>query len=155
MSPDSARQQAGAAPTAPFRNVLAAPSDPVDTWPFEALAETLERGLVPDWRPVLAEISRRPWGKVARRVGRWAHISAGDPAARLFTLAIERARQRCENDERDAVAREIRAAIAASGMTSAEFATSVGTSASRMSTYATGRVVPSATMMLRIRRARD
>ena len=137
-----------------FRNVVATPSDPVDTWPFEALVETLERGLVPDWQPVLADIRRHPWGRVARRVGRWAAMLEGDPAARLFTLAIERARQRRETDERDEVAHEIRDAIAGSGMTAAEFAASVGTSASRLSTYATGRVVPSATMLVRIRRAR-
>ncbi|MDP4714873.1 MAG: helix-turn-helix domain-containing protein [Candidatus Nanopelagicales bacterium] len=138
-----------------FRNVVATPSDPVDSWPFEALVETLERGLVPDWQPVLADIRRHPWGRVARRVGRWAAMLEGDPAARLFTLAIERARQRRETDERDEVAHEIRDAIAGSGMTAAEFAASVGTSASRLSTYATGRVVPSATMLVRIRRARD
>jgi len=138
-----------------FRNVVATPSDPVDTWPFEALVETLERGLVPDWQPVLADIRRHPWGRVARRVGRWAAMLEGDPAARLFTLAIERARQRRETDERDEVAHKIRDAIAGSGMTAAEFAASVGTSASRLSTYATGRVVPSATMLVRIRRARD
>ncbi|MBU6311461.1 MAG: helix-turn-helix domain-containing protein [Actinomycetales bacterium] len=138
-----------------FRNVIAARSDPVETWPFEALVETLERGLVPDWQPVLAEIRRRPWGAVARRVGRWAHMSAGDPAARLLTLTIERARQRREEDERQEVAREIREVIAASGMTAAEFASSIGTSASRLSTYATGRVVPSATMLVRIQHARD
>ena len=137
-----------------FRNVVATPSDPVDTWPFEALVETLERGLVPDWQPVLADIRRHPWGRVARRVGRWAAMLEGDPAARLFTLAIERARPRRETDERDEVAHEIRDAIAGSGMTAAEFAASVGTSASRLSTYATGRVVPSATMLVRIRRAR-
>jgi len=138
-----------------FRNVIAAPSDPVETWPFEALVETLERGLLPDWQPVLAEIRRHPWGTVARRVGRWARMSAGDPAARLLTLTIERARYRREEDERQEVAREIREAIAASGMTAADFASSIGTSASRLSTYATGRVVPSATMLVRIRHARD
>ena len=154
MSVVAARRNRAAARVEGFRNVNAAPSDPVDTWPFEALVETIETGLVSDWQPVLAEIRRRPWGKVARRVGRWAHMSSGDPAARLLTLAIERARQRREDDERDEVARDIRDSIAASGMTSAEFAASVGTSASRLSTYATGRVVPSATMLLRIRRAR-
>lgn len=136
-----------------FRNVVASPSDPVATWPFEALAETLERGLVTDWQPILAEIRSHPWGVLSRRVQRWIRMSEGDPAARLFTLAIEHARQRVEDDERDEVARQVRDAIAASGMTASEFASSIGTSASRLSTYANGRVVPSATMLLRIRRA--
>ncbi len=136
-----------------FRNVSASPRDPVDTWPFEALVETLERGLVTDWEPIFDEVRARPWGAVARRVERWIRMSHGDPAARLFTLALGRARQRVEDDERDEVARQVREAIAASGMNAGEFAASVGTSASRLSTYANGRVIPSATMLLRILRA--
>jgi transcriptional regulator with XRE-family HTH domain len=53
------------------------------------------------------------------------------------------------------VAAEIRRAVARSGLTRAEFASRVGTSASRLSTYATGRVSPSATLMVRIRRLLD
>ncbi|MFM8774936.1 MAG: hypothetical protein ACKOFP_14180 [Actinomycetota bacterium] len=53
-----------------FRNVVASPSDPVDTWPFEALTETLERGLVTDWQPIFAEIRSHPWGALSRRVQR-------------------------------------------------------------------------------------
>ena len=119
-----------------FRNVVALPHDPVEAWPFEALAE----------------IRLRPWGSLARRVLRWTGMAEGDPAARLFTIAIDRARQRTEDDERAEVTRQIREAITASGMTAAEFAAGIGTSASRLSTYASGRVVPSATMLLRIRR---
>lgn len=136
-----------------FRNVVASPSDPVDTWPFEALAESLERGLVTDWQPIFAEIRSHPWGALSRRVQRWIRMSEGDPAARLFAIAIERARQRVEDAERAEVARQVRDAIASSGLTASEFAASVGTSASRLSTYANGRVVPSATMLLRIQRA--
>ena len=43
-----------------FRNVVATPSDPVDTWPFEALVETLERGLVPDWQPMPPDVTAVP-----------------------------------------------------------------------------------------------
>ena len=56
--------------TVAFRNVDVAPGDAVSTWPYEALATVLERGLVPDWRPVLAELRREPWGPVSRRVER-------------------------------------------------------------------------------------
>ncbi|MGF1647054.1 MAG: helix-turn-helix domain-containing protein [Kineosporiaceae bacterium] len=41
-----------------------------------------------------------------------------------------------------------------SGLTSTEFASRIGTSRSRLSTYASGRVVPSAALMVRIRRTR-
>ena len=43
-------------------------------------------------------------------------------------------------------------AITRSGLTAAQFADLVGTSASRLSTDATGRVTPSAAMLVRIER---
>ena len=42
-----------------FRNVDASPSDDVTTWPYEAIVTAIERGLVPDWQPLFAEIRRR------------------------------------------------------------------------------------------------
>lgn len=135
-----------------FRNVDAAPSDDVTTWPFEALATTIDRGLVGDWQPIFTEIRRAPWGTVARRVER--HLGYRDPdgASAIFRLAIDRARQNAEQDERAEVAARVRRAIERSGMTNAEFARLIGTSASRLSTYATGKVVPSAAMLVRIER---
>jgi DNA-binding transcriptional regulator YiaG len=135
-----------------FRNVEASPHDPVATWPYEALVETLEQGLVADWQPVFAEIRSHPWGAVARRVMRWGRVTTDDAAAALFTAAVDRARGRAEVSEREEVARRVRHAIERSGLTSADFAANVGTSASRLSTYATGKVMPSAAMLLRIER---
>lgn len=135
-----------------FRNVDASPRDDVTTWPYEALVTAIERGLVPDWQPVFAEIRRNPWGPVARRVAQIAN-STDDPAVgTLFSLAVAHARSRAEGSERAEVAQRVRAAIAASGLSAASFAAQVGTSASRLSTYATGRVIPSAAMLVRIER---
>ena len=133
-----------------FRNVSVSPQDPVADWPFEALAETLERGIINDWRPVLGEIRAHPWGRVARRVEHWIELSSDDRAAVFFGLCVAEARERAERAERAEVARRVREAIARSGLTAAEFAREVGTSASRLSTYASGRVMPSASMLLRI-----
>lgn len=133
-----------------FRNVDVAPDAPVVDWPFEALAETLERGIITDWRPVLSEIRARPWGRVARRVEHWIEMSREDRAAVFFGLCISDARERAEAAERHEVARRVREAITRSGLTAAEFAREIGTSASRLSTYASGRVVPSASMFMRI-----
>jgi transcriptional regulator with XRE-family HTH domain len=68
---------------------------------------------------------------------------------------LSRARERAEASERAAVAAEIREAVRLSGLSRAEFASRIGTSASRLSTYASGKVTPSATLMLRIRRVAD
>jgi hypothetical protein len=138
--------------TVNFRNVDASPGDDVATWPYEALVAVLERGLVADWQPVLGEIRRRPWGEVARRVARVSATTDDAALARLLTLALDRARHDAEDDERARVAARVREAITASGLTGAAFAAEVGTSASRLSTYATGRVVPSASLLVRIER---
>ena len=133
-----------------FRNVDASPSDDVTTWPYEALVTVIERGLVADWQPVFAELRGRPWGPIARKVERIAATTTDVAVGRLFSLAVARSRADAERAERAEVARRIRAAIAATGLTAAEFAACVGTSASRLSTYATGKVTPSAAMLLRI-----
>ena len=138
-----------------FRNVDADPADDVRTWPYEALVAAIDRGLVPDWRPIFAEIRRSPWGIVARRVGRYLDYRDPDGVSTLFALAIERARQDADRADRADVAARVRAAVQRSGTTKAQFAASVGTSASRFSTYLSGKVVPSAAMLMRIERTAD
>ncbi len=135
-----------------FRNVDALPTDPVSTWPYEALVTAIERGLVPDWHPIFDELKRDPWGPVSRKIERYLSYAPVDGFTTLFRLAIERARGNAENRERAEVAERVRAAITASGLTASQFAERVGTSASRLSTYARGSVTPSAHMLLRIER---
>jgi transcriptional regulator with XRE-family HTH domain len=60
-----------------------------------------------------------------------------------------------EASEREAVATEIAELIEASGLSRGDFATRIGTSASRLSTYATDKVTPSAALLVRMRRAAE
>lgn len=136
-----------------FRNVDASPADDVRSWPYEALVAVVDRGLVADWKPVLDEIRRSPWGSVARRVERYLSYRERDGIGVLFALAIERARTRSDESDRADVAARIRAAVERSGLTNAQFAELVGTSASRLSTYLSGKVTPSAALLLRMERA--
>ena len=69
-------------------------------------------------------------------------------------LAAARARDAAEADERRQVAEQVRSLIVSSGLTRSQFAMQIGTSASRLSTYATGKVTPSATLLLRMQRLR-
>jgi len=135
-----------------FRNVDASPSDDVGTWPYEALVTVIDRGLVADWRPIFAELRRSPWGRVARRVERYLSYREPDGVGTLFALAIERDRSDAERADRAEVAARLREAVSRSGLTNAEFAELVGTSASRLSTYLNGKVTPSAAMLVRIER---
>jgi hypothetical protein len=135
-----------------FRNVTTKPTDPVTDWPTEAVQAALERGDIEEWRRLTIEINRRPWGRTARQVQEVLSHSRPYGVAELMESVIARARARAEDDERRAVAAEVRQAIADSGLARSEFAARIGTSTSRLSTYATGKVTPAATLMLRIRR---
>jgi transcriptional regulator with XRE-family HTH domain len=50
------------------------------------------------------------------------------------------------------MAAEIRDLVSESGLSAQDFAERIGTSRSRLSTYMSGKVVPSATLMIRMRR---
>jgi len=139
--------------TLQFRNVDADPADDVRRWPYEAIVEKIDRGLVADWQPLFAEIRRAPWGPVARRIERYLTYREPDGAGALFALAVDRAREDVDRADRHEVAALVRAAVDRSGLTAAEFAALVGTSASRLSTYLSGKVTPSASMLVRIERS--
>ena len=98
---------------------------------------------------------RDPWGRTARQVEEVLTHSRPYGVADLMETVISRARAKVELEERRAVAAQVRDAISRSGLSRVEFAARVGTSPSRLSTYATGKVVPSATLMLRMRRVAD
>lgn len=108
-------------------NADASPDDPIAEWPAEAIQTALERGSLRYWRR-LAEAMER---------------------------VIADARETAEADERRAVAAEISRLVDESGLTRAEFASRIGTSASRLSTYVDGKVTPSASLLLRMKGVTD
>jgi DNA-binding transcriptional regulator YiaG len=138
-----------------FRNLAISPDDPVSTWPTEAVQTALERGDLDDWRRLADEIKRDPWGRTARQVEEVLSHSRPFGVAELMESALADIRAAVEARERAEVAAQVRIAIERSGLRRAEFAARIGTSTTRLSTYATGRVTPSATLMLRIRRLAD
>ena len=75
--------------------------------------------------------------------------------APLMDRLIADARAGAESRERAEVAGEIRSLLAASGYKRDEFASRIGTSTSRLSTYLNGRVTPSAALMTRMRRVSE
>jgi DNA-binding transcriptional regulator YiaG len=135
-----------------FRNVEASPDDPVETWPFEGILAAVERGTLPDWRRLAKAISADPWGPVAQQVIEVLSLSRPYGTAELLEGVVARARQEASESERHEVAAEIRSLVDGSGLSRQEFAERIGTSRSRLSTYISVRVVPSAALMVRIRR---
>jgi DNA-binding transcriptional regulator YiaG len=138
-----------------FRNLTTDPAEPVANWPTEAVQTALERGDLADWHRLAAEVGRYPWGRTARQLEEVLSYSRPYGVAEAMEAVIARARARAEQAERMEVASEIQRAVDRSGLTRAEFASRLGTSTSRLSTYLTGKVVPSATLMVRIRRLLD
>ncbi len=140
------------ASTLVFRNVDVDVNDPVETWPLEAMATAISRGGLPEWRRIVAAIRRDPWGPVARAVEQVLSYERPYGTAELLDAAIARARTAAETAERDAVAEQMRELVRASGLNQAQFASRLGTSRTRLSTYLSGRVTPSAAMLLRAQR---
>jgi DNA-binding transcriptional regulator YiaG len=136
-----------------FRNVDASPEDPVSRWPQEAIQAALDRGDLSHWRRLVAAIRAEPWGPVARRVEEVLAYSRPYGVAEVMERSIARARKAAERAEREAVAAEVGALVRQSGLSRAEFASRIGTSTSRLSTYVTGKVTPSAALLVRMRRA--
>lgn len=135
-----------------FRNVEVDGAATPEDWPFEALVTAVERGTVSDWVRITTAIDADPWGPVARQVEDYLAYESPYGVGPLLGRAIARSRREADVRERAEVAAEVRALMTSSGLTVAELASRVGTSRTRLSTYRSGRVVPSATMMSRLRR---
>lgn len=138
-----------------FRNVDVDPGSPVDSWPYEAIVTLIERGTIGDWRILTTAIDDDPWGPVARQVEDYLSYERPYGVAPLLERAIARARMQAEARERSAVSDEVTELIKRSGLSVSALAARVGTSRSRLSTYRSGAVVPSAGMVHRLRTTVD
>jgi len=138
-----------------FRNITASPDDPVETWPFEGILAAVERGTLPDWRRLAKAIQADPWGLVAQQVLEAVRLVRPYGTADLLEGVVARARKLAADSERSEVAAEVRRLVNDSGLPRNDFADRIGTSRSRLSTYMSGKVVPSAALMVRMRRVRN
>lgn len=119
-----------------FRNINVTPDAPVREWGFEGMLAALDRGHAAHWSRLATAVASEP---DLREV----FDEATEAAESRTTVALVRAmidhRQRSAPD----VARErLRSAHRATGLTQRELAAALGTSASRLSTYLSGRVTP-------------
>jgi len=115
-------------------------------------ATALERGGLHEWQRIAAAINAQPWGVVARAVEAYLAYERPYGLAPLMERAITSARSSAEAEERSAVAARITELVSSSGLTRVVFAAAIGTSPSRLSTYCTGSVTPSAALMPRMER---
>jgi DNA-binding transcriptional regulator YiaG len=118
----------------------------------DQLREIVEHGNARRWRAALLPLIESPWGPYGEHIVQLTKEAGLTKVTALLEECRKVYQQRQEQRERDAIAREIRRLVAISGLTQREFASQIGTSPSRLSTYVNGRVIPSAAMLLRIRR---
>jgi hypothetical protein len=136
-----------------FRNITATPDDPVEAWGYEGLLTAIERGGMNLWDRIAAELRRHPYGAVARLLESEVIDSVSQEGEReLFRRVLQRARARAEEDAKAEVASRLRSLQVRSGLNQRDFAAQLGTSASRLSTYLSGKVTPGADLLVRAER---
>jgi hypothetical protein len=116
------------------------------------LIGVVDGGSVLEWRHHLAMIAASPWSPYSRHLLELAEQAACPQVVAVVGRFTEVCREQNKAREREQVAEEVRRLVSASGVTQRQFAQWVGTSPSRLSTYVTGSVTPSASLMLRMAR---
>jgi hypothetical protein len=136
-------------PTLRFRNITATPDDPVEQWGVEGILAAIDRGSLPHWRRIAAAVLIDPWGSVVADLEQALMLASDAGVAATLRRTLAQARRDSEVAARAEVRRRLQEFVERSGLTAAQFAQRLGTSASRMSTYLTGKVVPSAAVLVR------
>ena len=116
------------------------------------LVGLVDSGSVLEWRHHLAMIAASPWSPYPRHLVALAGRADRPEVAGIIDRFTAACREDNKEREREQVAEEVRKHISQSGVTQRQFAHWVGTSPSRLSTYVSGTVTPSASMMLRMAR---
>ena len=135
-----------------FRNIDVHPGSRAEEWGFEGLLSAVDRGGFYDWQKIVAGLRRDPWGPMARTLKREvfeAAESRGVVSAMRGALVLARAE--AQASEKQAVAVELQELLQRSRLSREQFADRIGTSQSRLSTYLSGKVTPSASLLVRAR----
>lgn len=125
-----------------FRNLKVTPADPVETWGVVGIQTALERGTLQDWHRI-AMAAKDPESEVAQEFEAAAKIS-DRPAA---TWWVRRKLEILRASPEKKVTLKLKRYVIESGLTQSQFAELLGTSGSRLSTYLSGKVAPSAVIM--------
>lgn len=107
---------------------------------------------LPQWRAQILRYANDPWSPYAQHLLGLAEAAGMPEFATTIRDFVGTLRLHVDERDRQAVAAEILHLVSRSGLTQAEFARRLGTSPSRMSTYCSGQVTPSAALMVRMRR---
>lgn len=132
-----------------FRNITTVPDDPVEKWGVEGILAAIDRGSILHWRRIAVVVRADPWGSVAADLEQALQLAEDVGVAATLRRTLSHARDDVDAAARAEVRRRLQDLVEKSGLTAAQFAQRVGTSASRVSTYLNGKVVPSAALLVR------
>ena len=130
-----------------FRHLIITPDAPVSSWGVEGILAAIDRGELSDWRRVMTAVRGDPDGAVAADLEEALELAEDSGVASAMRASLNRLRM----SEAERLGATIAEWVRTSGLTQAQFARAVGTSASRLSTYVRGKVVPSAVLAERMR----
>lgn len=131
-----------------FRNIDVAESDAVTTWGFEGILTAVDRGGLPQWRRIGAAVREDPWGKVATELVEVLQVAEDSGAVAILQKALADARK----SDKQLLGEKFRNLLQEIGMTQAEAAAFLGTSRTRVNSYCSGTVTPSAVVVERLGR---
>ena len=130
----------------------AADDRPVEFWPTAAIRAALETDDLAVWQRIVAAIKRDPFGRTARQVEEVLETARPYGVSKALAEVLTRTREHLEANEREEVARHIRALLERSGLGQQEFASRIGVPSVDFATYLSGEISPSAALMVRMQR---
>ncbi|WP_430647412.1 helix-turn-helix domain-containing protein [Agromyces sp. GXS1127] len=129
-----------------FRNLEVTPEDSVDRWGAEGMLAAIDRGGADDWRKIILAIQVAPYGPVAADLEEALELAESRGSAQLLRSALERARQTPEQR----VIERLRMLAFETDLGQGDLAARIGTSRTRLNSYLSGAVMPSAALVERI-----
>jgi hypothetical protein len=128
---------------------------PIEFWPTAAIRAALESGDIATWKQIAVAIKRDPYGRTARQVEEVLDKSRPYGISKALVEVLDRARAHLEANERAEVARHVQLLMERSGLEQREFASRIGVPVEDFAAYLEGKVSPSASLMIRMRRLSD
>lgn len=125
---------------------------PVEFWPTAAIRAALETDDLAVWQRIVAAIKRDPFGRTARQVEEVLETARPYGVSKALAEVLTRTREHLEANEREEVARHIRALLERSGLGQQEFASRIGVPTAEFATFLSGASSPSAALMVRMQR---
>lgn len=131
-----------------FRNLAVNPDDPVAEWGVEGIVTAIDRGSLQNWRRIVAEIVDSPYGVAAENLEVALDLAEDRGVVAALRRSLADARTAAARRE---VSERFAAAVSRYGSITG-LADALGTSRSRLSTYVSGSVVPSAVLLVKVER---